>query len=222
LAFLYSVIRKLRKPGLETLRKVLSVEETRTTFLLALIWALIYIMFLFFWLPQNTFYRLFYLPALILLVGVLASARPATLSGRRLSRLAAFVVALGLSNFVFFIYPYSHAEKFPPVGFAIQMRHDWPAGTIVYFGSENSDNLLFQYLNPATSWRRFVSTQELDHELGQQSNDGVWLEASAITQLKSTPEGAAWLNKYADSAGIRKLDDPNFNIGFVKLLRRKE
>jgi hypothetical protein len=79
--------------------------ETRqkTVLLLALVWTFLYVVFLFFWLPQNTFYRLFYLPALILLFGLLLAAKP-----HRISRtLAAFVVALALANFLFLIYPFS-------------------------------------------------------------------------------------------------------------------
>src|SRR6185436_4991099 len=79
--------------------------ETRqkTVLLLALLWTFLYVVFLFFWLPQNTFYRLFYLPALILLFGLLLAAKP-----HRISRtLAAFVVALALANFLFLIYPFS-------------------------------------------------------------------------------------------------------------------
>jgi hypothetical protein len=79
--------------------------ETRqkTVLLLALVWTFLYVVFLFFWLPHNTFYRLFYLPALILLFGLLLAAKP-----HRISRtLAAFVVALALANFLFLIYPFS-------------------------------------------------------------------------------------------------------------------
>jgi len=80
--------------------------ETRqkTVLLLALLWTFLYVVFLFFWLPQNTFYRLFYLPALILLFGLLLAAKP-----HRSSRtLAAFVVAVALANFLFLIYPFSN------------------------------------------------------------------------------------------------------------------
>ena len=79
--------------------------ETRqkTVLLLALLWSFVYVVFLFFWLPQNTFYRLFYLPALILLFGLLLAARP-----HRVSRtLVAFVLAVALANFLFLIYPFS-------------------------------------------------------------------------------------------------------------------
>ncbi|HEV2834340.1 MAG TPA: hypothetical protein VGW58_03430, partial [Pyrinomonadaceae bacterium] len=45
-------------------------SQQKTILLLALLWSSVYLAFLFFWLPQNTFYRLFYLPALILLFGI--------------------------------------------------------------------------------------------------------------------------------------------------------
>ena len=45
-----------------------------------LIWSGIYIVFLFFWMPGNTFYRLFYLPPLVLMASC-------ALRGRRVDRL---------------------------------------------------------------------------------------------------------------------------------------
>src|SRR5215213_683640 len=81
--------------------------ETRqkTVLLLSLLWTFVYVVFLFFWLPQNTFYRLFYLPALILLLGLLLVAAQSRAAKPR--TLAAFVVAVALANFVFMIYPFS-------------------------------------------------------------------------------------------------------------------
>lgn len=82
--------------------------ETRqkTVLLLALLWTFLYVVFLFFWLPQNTFYRLFYLPALILLFGLLLAATPNRNPKRPI--LAAFVLAVALANFLFLIYPFSN------------------------------------------------------------------------------------------------------------------
>lgn len=81
--------------------------ETRqkTVLLLALLWTFLYVVFLFFWLPQNTFYRLFYLPALILLFGLLLAAAPNRNPKR--PTLAAFVIAVAVANFLFLIYPFS-------------------------------------------------------------------------------------------------------------------
>src|SRR6185369_2410632 len=65
-------------------------SQQKTVLLLSLVWTAVYVVFLFFWLPQNTFYRLFYLPALILLLGL-------ALAPIKNSRaLAAFVAATAL------------------------------------------------------------------------------------------------------------------------------
>jgi hypothetical protein len=93
--------------------------ETRqkTVLLLLLLWVLVYVVFLFFWLPQNTFYRLFYLPALILLLGLLlASIQDRTSKPRTL---AALVIAVALANFVFMIYQFS-LEGAPNSGVVIR------------------------------------------------------------------------------------------------------
>jgi hypothetical protein len=77
----------------------------KTVLLLALCWAAVYIVFLYFWLPQNTFYRLFYLPALILLFGIGLTSFERRTARPRL--LALFVAALVLANFLFLMYPFS-------------------------------------------------------------------------------------------------------------------
>jgi len=89
--------RRIPKLRLETTQK--------TVLLLSLLWTFVYIVFLFFWLPQNTFYRLFYLPGLILLLGLLLVSVQNRTAKPRL--LAAFVVALALANFLFLMYPFS-------------------------------------------------------------------------------------------------------------------
>src|ERR1051325_8164053 len=99
IVFVFELLRNLKRAKLRL--------ETRqkTVLLLSLMWAAVYIMFLFFWLPQNTFYRLFYLPALILLLGLaLASVKNARSESRAL---AAFVIVIALANFIFLIYPTS-------------------------------------------------------------------------------------------------------------------
>jgi len=81
----------------------------KTVLLLSLFWVFLYVVFLFFWLPQNTFYRLFYLPALILLLGLLlASIQDRTSKPRTL---AAFVIVVALANFLFLMYPFSHLPR---------------------------------------------------------------------------------------------------------------
>ena len=108
-------------------RRTLRLEpRIKTILLLSLLWASVYVVFLFFWLPQNTFYRLFYLPALILLVGVVLSPFEKRALVRRF-RLAVLVAAVALANFLFLIYPYSHVQKYPPLAFALEMNREWPS-----------------------------------------------------------------------------------------------
>jgi hypothetical protein len=97
LIFVFKLVKNVKrvKLHLETRQK--------TVLLLSLLWTAVYVVFLFFWLPQNTFYRLFYLPALILLLGL--ALAPVKDESRTL---AAFVVAVALANFIFLIYPSSH------------------------------------------------------------------------------------------------------------------
>jgi len=107
---LFNVLRRLAIAILIGRGPKLRLEtRQKTVLLLALLWTFVYQMFLFFWLPQNTFYRLFYLPALILLLGLLLSA---VQNRRAHSRtLAVFVVAIALANFLFLIYPFSQASS---------------------------------------------------------------------------------------------------------------
>ena len=68
------------------------------------VWIFVYVGFLFFWMPQNTFYRLFYLPPVVLLAGIGLRQW----GGRR--ALYAAVALIGTWNFLFYIYPDSLVE----------------------------------------------------------------------------------------------------------------
>ena len=97
--------------------------ETRqkTVLLLSMLWTFLYLVFLFFFLPQNTFYRLFYLPALILLLGLLLAAVQHRPSHRR--TLAAFVIVVALANFLFLIYPDSRIPNQSALIRVLYSRH---------------------------------------------------------------------------------------------------
>ena len=200
LVFIVNALRNLKpvKLRLEMSRK--------TALLLALLWTAVYVLFLFFWLPQNTFYRLFYLPALILMLGLaLVSVKSSPAKTRAL---AAFTIAMAFANFLFLIYPFSHTEKYPPLAFALQMNRDWPPGTVIYYGAENSDAGLIRYFNPNTRWQLLRSS----------SIEGpAWLETTAIDQLRSTPEGARWLETHARKESWRELNDSAYKIRFVQV-----
>src|SRR5215212_5955250 len=205
----------------EALKKFLSHREVserrletrqKTVLLLSLLWIAVYLAFLFFWLPQNTFYRLFYLPALILLFGLALSAFRKKASKSR--ALAAFVIAVAVANFLFLIYPFSRVEKYPPLAFALQMNHEWPPGTVIYYGAENSDEGLLRYFNHSTRWKL------LDRNSLEVLDGTAWLETTAIAQLASTPEGARWLETHARKETLKELRDGAYEIRFVQVRSR--
>jgi hypothetical protein len=73
---------------------------------IAVVWLATYVVFLFFWLPSNTFYKLFCLPAIIVIMAyVLREYR-----GPRRYRLALLVATMALANLAFYIFPYSRPD----------------------------------------------------------------------------------------------------------------
>jgi hypothetical protein len=219
--FTYVVLTSFSKPSLRWLRSLQRDQQHRKLVLLSLSWFLVYLIFLFFWIPQNTFYRLFYLPALIVLAGVVVKSSTSHGAHERKYRLALFVAAVSLANFLFLIFPYSHEEKYPPLAFAREMSKAWPAGTVVYYAMDNSDNSLVRYFNPATNWKSLDSLKPpaWEKELHDIYSKGAaaWLDYSAIDRLSSTPDGAAWLSRHAKQESRRELVNQAFKIRFVQI-----
>jgi hypothetical protein len=212
-AFIIAIVRSLSPALKQRLLERSLRPPQQTVLLLALVWAAAYLVFLFFWLPQNTFYRLFYLPALILLLGLaLASIQPHGF--RRTYATALFVVALGLANFLFLIYPFSHVEKYPPLALALQMNREWPPGTVVYYAAQNSDGALVRYFTPGTQWK------QLPDQLPDEING--WLETTAIDRIIATDAGPGWLHVHTVSESIRELNNGAYRMRFVKVVPRDQ
>ena len=188
----------------------------KTVFLLALLWSSVYLVFLFFWLPQNTFYRLFYLPALILLLGLALSAL--SRSGvRRTYVTALFIAAVGLANFLFLIYPFSHVEKYPPLAFALQMQNELFPGTVIYYAAENSDAALVRYFNRLTQWKLLPAKIPQPGRVSLPPSPPAWLETTAIDRLSATTEGQEWLNTHTRPDSLRELNNGSYRIRFLQL-----
>jgi hypothetical protein len=215
LLWLFALIRgtSLRNRAPKNLLPRLFTERLRKLYL---IWIGLYIAFLFFWLPHNTFYRLFYLPAIILLIGELLTTRR---KEKTTYRLGLFVAVMALSSFLFFIYPNSHVEKYPPLSLALEMNNVWKPGTVVYFYSENYDNNLVAYFNPAIEWRPLRSSDQMSEELKQVYDERktAWLEASAIDQLRASANGAAWLAQHGRSDTWRERQARGYNVKFIQV-----
>jgi hypothetical protein len=157
----------------------------------AIAWLSAYVVFLFFWLPHNTFYKLFCLPAIIFLLGQYL----ARYSGPRRNRLALFVATMALANLALYIFPYSRADYNQALRFATRMRPLWPSGTVVYYGEYTVDDWFIRYFNPQTVWKpmnprdragNFAYSALNDLEAGRE----VWVDTTAAETLTAAGAGS--------------------------------
>lgn len=174
-----------------------------------LVWAACYGAFLFFWMPQNTFYRLFYLPPLIAM-GVVAW---------RWS-LAFLVPVLLFWNFAFLIYPDSQPARNAPLRFALEQRDRWPPGTPIVFSRFHPDLWTISYFTPGTSWFGIgladPDVRTLDRELDYAHSQGqpLWVEADAYNLIASSEEGRRWLTKHDRPAERIEFKDEKHDFRF--------
>ena len=206
------LIQGLRTRGEERLTPLKDALRQDVVAKLCLVWTVMYGVFLFFWLPQHTFYRLFYLPAIVLLVGWIIFKY-----GRaQKQRLALFVAVMAMSNFLFSIFPTSYVEKNPPLALALDMNKVWQQGTVVYYATENADNNLFQYFNRGTVWKPMVSLNQLKSDLNSPGGP-IWLDTSAVDRITNEPGGPDWLAQHEIQTSRRELIDRAYRIRFVQV-----
>lgn len=163
--------------------------------ILCLLWIATYLVFLFFFIPQATFYRLFYFPALIVLIGI-AINRLGPKAARLLPPVAAIVA---LANFLFYIYPHSRVRAGTPLALAAEMRSVWGSQTAVLYSVMTSDALLARYFNPETVWIEVKQLEAVLRHYPEYPSEatGLWLETSAIRELSRSAEGEQWLRDHA-------------------------
>jgi hypothetical protein len=216
-----AVIQTVRAWRLRNIREnPESTNKFTSLFWLCVVWAGVYHVFLFFWIPQNTFYRMFYLPAIVILMGILLKRfeHPE----RRLRRSLMLVIVLAVSNFLFLIYPYSFVRKETPLELALKMNNIWSPKTVVYYSTLESDNKLVKYFNPSTTWKKLdgFGTNKFETELQKIYAGGsdVWIETSAINWIAKQETGAEWLKKHCPDQTSYKLSDPAYNVTVAQVV----
>jgi hypothetical protein len=185
---------------------------------LAALWILPYVVFLFFFIPQNVFYRLFYLPAILFLVGSMLAIIVDAPNHVRRYRAALLASAMSFANLTFSQYPYAHAQANPPLVLAQQLNRMWPVGTVIYFASVNTDDSLIRYFNPGTVWVQ-VAPGDFMKQIEQlpQSARSAWLDTTLIDQLEATADGRDWLARHAVRRADCELVNPRFRIRFSQV-----
>jgi hypothetical protein len=174
------------------------------------VWLVIYVAFLFFWMPQNTFYRLFYLAPLVFI----AAARMNRLCLRLLC------TALFLWNVIFLIYPQSRVESNVPLSFALAQHDRWPSGTPIAFHQFHPDLWTISYFNPQVSWIGLpamdVAVLERSRTDAEQHGRFLWLEATAYDLALADEAGRRWLLSHPVTQTVR-FQDPKHEYRFYEV-----
>jgi hypothetical protein len=222
LAFAVFVVLLLR-----SLRKRLSGEipyESRVEFggvtVLCLTWVCSYMVFLFFWIPKNTFYRMFYLAPLMILIGMwvwrIKFVRP------HAAIAPLFVTVVILSNFLFLIYPYSLVRAETPLSMATGMNKVWSPKSVVYYSVMDSDSDLIRYFSPATKWKPLGTIDPTAFEVELQqiyaAGGDAWVEHSAYDGLAKREDIAAWFAASTSGQPTFRVKDPAYNVVFIKIV----
>lgn len=218
MAFFAAMLRRVSELKAAVTTAIRERAQFKPLTTLCVIWALVYIVFLFFFIPQNTFYRLFYLPALVILAATLLATIENSPSHMRRYRAALLAAAVFFSNLTLSQYPSAQVRANPPLQLALTMNRSWPAGTTVYFASSNSDNLMVKYFNPGSVWIE-ASPEVLMRDVSvlPPSGRSGWLETTVIDQLEATAEGKAWLDAHTQVRPEYELMNRKYRIRFRQL-----
>jgi hypothetical protein len=174
--------------------------EPTLPLLVSIVWLSIYVVFLFFWLPSNTFYKLFCLPAIVVIIAHLLRGY----AGPRRYRLALFVAAMALANLAFYIFPYSRADYNQALRFAHRMARVWSDRTVVYYSDFIVDDWYIRYFNPQTTWKQIdpaIAVATFTENANRDLDAGldVWVDTTAADALANSGSGLA---AHFDSAQV--------------------
>lgn len=189
-----------------------------------LVWAGVFTAFQFIWLTEYPYYRLFYLPAVIFLVGALIQrSRSPKLKHQGTKPLAAFVVFMAAYNFCAYIYPYSREAATPPIHLAnLASASIWTGNEVVLYKDFTCDNWMMRYFNPRTTWfKADISDQEgiaRYLEMARSSGRPVWIDTTLIGQLKNSPTAREGFGKFGGLSEPWGLANEKHYIQFSQVM----
>jgi len=215
------LIWRLKHRGVPTLQRPNS--KFAPIVLFSVVWIFVYAAFLFFWLPQNTFYRLFYLPAFVLLAGTF------TASSKTQSRsvLALIVGIMFCVNLGFAIYPAAQPALNRTEIFARSMQDVWKPGTTVYWNVYAGENQTIKYFNPQVTWKKLwnrAPVEDLDPTFQDANASGrtLWFDLAALQKLSSEdPSFNDWLKAHCHLGETHQFKNSDDIVGFVQLVPLK-
>jgi hypothetical protein len=193
-------------------------SDVRRLLPVLLLWWGTYAVFLVVWLPRNTFYRLFYLPVLVILGSALIPDVKTPYN-----RLALAVAALFLLNFGFYIYPQTKPESNPTLQVADEMRAIWKPGDVVYWDVFRMENRTIRYFNPQVEWRELwgrAYTSQI--ETSFKEGGDVWFDSTALSDYRRQDQGLeSWLLANCHINESYEFPVGNNVVGFTRLQKLK-
>ena len=187
-----------------------------------LVWLAGFLAFLSVWLTEYPYYRLFCLPAFVLMLGSLL--RRTNLRGRQLSHpLPAFVVLMASLNLVMYIGPYAQVEASPPLHIALQARAIWTGDVVVYYDRFTCDNWWMKYFNMRTRWRKAelgrhgLLAKEVHGTIG--SGHRVFLDTGVLAHLEANSEDPNSSELNLSRGPKLGISDGKHHIQFVEIFR---
>lgn len=197
--------------------------DRRVAFLLGL-WIVMYVGFLFFWVPENQHYRPFYAAPIFLLAGALWSSYERLKDTSRRYRAALLVGSYALLNLSLLILPISREQNIPTLAFSSQIRPAWPPGTVIYYKDyiTTLSNWTMRYFNPQTRWRQVapatipVSDPEL--ESVYRAGGTVWFDTTlADLPQWNEPAFSSWLSQHTRPGSLHRLPKTGWNVYFLQI-----
>lgn len=193
--------------------------------IICLAWIVPYVCFLLAFEPGNTFYRLFYLPPLVLLFGAFVHTLDRQRGTHYIAALLMCVFAL--YNFVFYIYPNSQPRAGTVVALALDAEKVWDNKTLVFFEPQRPTEGVIRtviYFNPAAVWRSgdSLTVEVIKTELPTIYPQGgsIWFEKAAFERIQSDPvRFEVLLSELTVDPDVRKAA-PKHNLEFIKLVPR--
>jgi hypothetical protein len=211
-----------RLRGLSISRPLIDAKDSPLV-RVAAAWIGAYLVFLLFWLPNNSFYRLFYLPAVILIAGAVANSQKG--DGRqRHQALASAAGFLFFFNFAFHIYPQAQIAANPLLEPAISMQKVWSQGAVVYWDVFNSNNTTVMYFNPRVVWkglwgRVWIGDVEQTMQAAYASGGSLWFDSAALFRFAAKDqELRQWLNTRVHFGASHEFRVGDHTLGYVQVL----
>lgn len=199
--------------------------------LLCLAWVLPYLVFLWFFMPENMFYRLFYFPALVVLIGVVLAPFVQRRRTRRW-RLALLALAFGLYNFLFYIYPNSNVMDGTSLAVARAANSAWIGKPVVFykqtraFDALSTNDRLVRYFNPTAVWKPVdqLTLEQLEEQVTRsyEGRESLWIESAALAEITADEQMARWLSDNTLQEIHPELSAAKYKLQYIRLLPRTQ